>query len=112
MLTRGLDNLLGAYSNVLRLEPPAGRTVEALDRFISTPKFHGEKPWLGHQLKYQMKKNGARITYPDLVSLYTPAENDYLSRFVDKFFYGFFLVCDYCSPLCPFPHFRFSSPGV
>ncbi|KAI4633975.1 uncharacterized protein J4E87_001144 [Alternaria ethzedia] len=85
-------NLLAAYSGVLHLEPPAGRTVEALDRFISTPKFHGGKPWLGHQLKYQMKKNGARTTYPDLVSLYTPAENDYLSRFVDKFFYGFFLT--------------------
>jgi hypothetical protein len=40
------------------------------------------------------------ITLPDLVSLFTPAENDYLSRFVDKFLYPFFLVC--VAPSSPF----------
>ena len=93
MLTKGLDKLLAAYSSVLHLEPPADRTVEAIDRFISTDKLHGHKPWLGHPLKYRMVKDGDRMTFTDLVSLYTPAENDYLSRFVDKFLYPLFLVC-------------------
>ncbi|KAI4678676.1 uncharacterized protein J4E84_008494 [Alternaria hordeiaustralica] len=89
-----LDNLMAAYSSVLHLEAPAGRTVEALDRFISSPELHGKtaKPWLGHQLKYRTDKYGDKITFTDLVSLYTPAENDYLSRFVDKFLYPFFLT--------------------
>ncbi|KAI4659173.1 uncharacterized protein J4E78_005597 [Alternaria triticimaculans] len=49
-------------------------------------------PWLGHPLKYRMKRDGDKMTFTDLVSLYTPAENDYLSRFVDKFLYPLFLT--------------------
>jgi hypothetical protein len=91
-LTKAADDLLTAYSQVLHLEPPAERTVEALDEFIRDPKRHAyHLDWWGYRLKYQLK-NGSLHTFPDLVSLFTPAENDYLSKFVDKFLYFFFKV--------------------
>jgi len=95
-----LDDLLVAYSKVLHLDAPAERTIEALDKFVSSPNDHGGKVWNSYRLKYtvQSEKDGKMVEsdeliFPDLVSLYTPAENDYLSRFVEKFLYFFFLVC-------------------
>ncbi|KAJ4291769.1 hypothetical protein N0V90_009664 [Kalmusia sp. IMI 367209] len=84
------DDLLIAYSQVLHLEPPAERTVEALERYISSPELHKNQEWWGHRLKYTLRSKARPRTFPDLVSLYTPAENDYLSKFVDKFLYPFF----------------------
>ncbi|KAL1642331.1 hypothetical protein SLS61_009717 [Didymella pomorum] len=83
-------DLLNAYSQVLHLEPPAGRTVEALDRYIGNPFAHNKQEWWAHRLRYTLRGSIRERTYPDLVSLYTPAENDYLSKFVDKFLYPFF----------------------
>jgi hypothetical protein len=40
-----------------------------------------------------MEGESDNIMFPDLVSLYTPAENDFLSRFIDKYLYWAFLVC-------------------
>ena len=94
------DDLLIAYSQVLHLDAPAKRTVEAIDRYVSSPSEHGGNVWKSYRLKYivETKRNGQVVDSneficPDLVSLYTPAENDYLSRFVDKFLYYFFEVC-------------------
>jgi hypothetical protein len=88
-----IDDLLVAYSQILHIEPPADRTVKALDRYISDPESHGKKEWWGHRMKYRLDGGKSEIKFPDLVSLYTPAENDFLSRFIDKFLYGCFLVC-------------------
>jgi hypothetical protein len=88
-----IDDLLIAYSQILHIEPPADRTVKALDRYISKPESHGNKEWWGHRMKYRLDGEKAETKFPDLVSLYTPAENDYLSRFIDKALYRFFLVC-------------------
>ena len=100
-----------AYSQVLHLDAPAKRTVEAIDKFVSSPDEHEGKEWWGYRLKYRLqnevdeteesrdiaesdpKAGGEDITVPDLVSLYTPGENDLISRGVDKFLYPFFLVC-------------------
>ncbi|KAF2797288.1 hypothetical protein K505DRAFT_372595 [Melanomma pulvis-pyrius CBS 109.77] len=83
-------DLLISYSQVLHLEPPAERTVEALERHITSPELHHNQEWWGHKLKYKLPQQARARTFPDLVSLYTPAENDYLSKFVDKFLYPFF----------------------
>jgi len=130
-----------AYSQVLHLDAPAKRTVEAIDKFVSSPGDHEGKEWWGYRLKYRLQgeadeptegreasKNRGRggwnetredrqaregqearedrgtregqetaegedIAMPDLVSLYTPGDNDLISRGVDKFLYPFFLVC-------------------
>lgn len=84
---------MNAYSQVLHLEPPAARTVEALDRFIGDPYAHNEQEWWAHRLRYRLRDSKVERDYRDLVSLYTPAENDYLSKFVHKFLYPFFTVC-------------------
>jgi len=85
-------DLLLAYSQVLHLDPPAERTVEAIDRYVSTPGSHEGKSWWGYRLKYRLKGKSGEMTRPDLVSLFTPAENDYISKFVDKWLYHFFLT--------------------
>ncbi|CAN9400552.1 unnamed protein product [Alternaria alternata] len=86
-------DLLIAYSKVLNLEPPAERTVEAIHRYITNPKLHyGYKNWQGHKLRYRVEGEEGETTFSDLASLYTPAENDYLSKFVDKFLYPLFLT--------------------
>jgi hypothetical protein len=53
-LTEGTDDLLNAYSQVLHLEPPAGRTVEALDRYIASPYLHKNQEWWAHRLRYRV----------------------------------------------------------
>ncbi|UPX16435.1 uncharacterized protein EKO05_0006834 [Ascochyta rabiei] len=84
------DDLLIAYSQVLHLEPPADRTVEAIDGHIINPKLHHGQDWWGHRLRYKLRGQETTQTFPDLVSLFTPAENDYISRGVDKFLYFLF----------------------
>lgn len=93
MLTAATDDLLITYSQVLHLEPPADRTVEAIDRYIIDSKLHHGQEWWGHRLQYKLRGQKTARTFPDLVSLFTPAENDYISRGVDKFLYFLFTVC-------------------
>lgn len=107
---------MNAYSQVLHLDAPAERTVDGIDKFVSSQNEHQPYEWWGYRLKYRLKRKddkrtesqktaegdqtvdsdqtagGEDMTVPDLVSLYTPGENDLISRGVDKFLYHFFLV--------------------
>ncbi|RSL50938.1 hypothetical protein CEP54_011664, partial [Fusarium duplospermum] len=62
---------LHLYSLVLKFEEPAPRTTRALQKWLGEA---GERPY---QLEYP---DNSETPYPDLISLYTPGEHDFLSR--------------------------------
>jgi hypothetical protein len=60
------------YSHILRLDAPASRTVEGMEKWLSAKKMKGYS--LGTYKGKQFKPS------KDLVSLHSPAEDDLLSR--------------------------------
>lgn len=74
-----IDELLTRYSEVLRLESPAKRTVEAIDDYITKRELYG------HRLQAMSATKKKNLPYPDLVRLAASVEDDGLAKLFANF---------------------------
>jgi len=97
----GLDEALLLHSQTLSLGRPASRTIEGFRDWFENR--HG-KGTGGEKGYAQLRRVEGHIyeQEDDLVCLYTPLDEDSVTRFITRFFGWLFIVSHGCSP----EHFR------